>query len=219
MQSKNKRSVFKQQRAFDRHITTGSTNQRIGRQPRHAIRHGLDAMLADDTFEQQIEITVPRSQHHFINLWRNVHDVDGDPHVPVALGRAIATLDIRLEFDGETQVAQDLLELLLLAVATVDGIGIGFDDLAALADISPQGRVIEVAAMGLAHGVIEVLYVGEHSDLFHRISSWRDSRLNRRPVCQLESRYRANAQTAFAWIAHNLLVAREGIGPENITGD
>jgi len=99
-----------------------------------------------------------------------VHDVDGDAHVPVALGRAVAALDVGLELHGKAQVAQDLLELLLLAVTTVDGIGIRLDDLPARADVSPQGGVVEVAAIRLAHGVVEVLYIGEHCNFLHRTS-------------------------------------------------
>ncbi len=93
---------------------------------------------------------------------------------------------------GETEVAQDLLELLLFAVATVDGVGVGFDDLALFADVSPQCGVIEVATIGLTHGVVEVLDIGEHCDFFHRLSS----RLNQapgpksRPVCQPEGLFR-----------------------------
>ena len=104
---------------------------------------------------------------------RGVHDIDGDPHVPVALGRAIAALDIRFEFHGKTEIAQNLLELLLFAVTPIDGVGIRLDNLPALADIGPQGGVVEVATISLAHGVIEVLYIGEHRDFLHRKSSWR----------------------------------------------
>lgn len=60
--------------------------------------------------------------------------------------------------------------MLLLAVATVDGIRIRLDDLPARADVSPQGGVIEVAAIRLAHGVVEVLYIGEHRNFLHRTS-------------------------------------------------
>ncbi|MNQ89451.1 hypothetical protein D3C85_1047590 [compost metagenome] len=100
-----------------------------------------------------------------------IHDVDGYTYVPIALGRAVAALDVRLELYREPQVAQDLLELLLLAVAAVDGIGIGFDNLPALADIGPQGGVVEVAAIRLTHGVVEVLDIGEHRYFFHRTPS------------------------------------------------
>ena len=90
-----------------------------------------------------------------------------DAHVPVALGRAITALDVGLEPDGKAQIAQDLLKLLLFAVTAVDGVGIGLDDLPALADIGPERRIVEVATMALAHGVVEVLHIGEHRDLFH----------------------------------------------------
>jgi len=52
-----------------------------------------------------------------------------------------------------------------------DGIGVRLDDLPARADVSPQGGVIEVAAIGLADGVVEVLHIGEHCNFLHRTSS------------------------------------------------
>ena len=125
-------------------------------------------MLAGNALQQQVEITVARGQHHFVDIGRRVHDVDGDTHVPVALGRAIAALDIRFEFYDKTEVAQDLLKLLLLAVTPVNRIGIGLDNFAALADISPQGGVIEMAAIGLANRVLKVLHIREDRNFFHR---------------------------------------------------
>ncbi len=101
-----------------------------------------------------------------------VHDVQRDAHVPVALGRAVPALDVGLELHDKAQVAQDLLELLLLAVTAIDRVGIGLDDLPLLADISPQRGVVEMATVGLAHGVVEVLDIGEHCNFFHRVSSW-----------------------------------------------
>jgi hypothetical protein len=63
--------------------------------------------------------------------------------------------------------------LLLLAVATVYGIRIRLDDLATLADVRPQSGIVEVTSMSLTHGVIQVLYVGEHRDSSHPNSSMR----------------------------------------------
>ncbi len=60
-----------------------------------------------------------------------------------------------------------MLKLLLACVTALDGVGIGLDDGAATADIGPQRRIVEVAAMGLPHGVVEVLYIGEQGDLLH----------------------------------------------------
>ncbi|RMN04452.1 hypothetical protein ALQ69_05486 [Pseudomonas savastanoi pv. glycinea] len=184
---------FQQQRAFDRHITTGCADQRVRGQPRHAIGHRLNTMFADHTFEQHVEIAITRCQHDFVDLRCEIHDIDGNADIPVPFRRTVATLDVRLEPDGKPQIAQDLLELLLFAVATIDGVGKRVNNLAALADIRPQGGVIEMTAMRLAHGVIQVLHVGEHRDLLHRNSSWRATRplvtairnVNRRPVCQL----------------------------------
>ncbi|EJT85254.1 hypothetical protein PPS11_11626 [Pseudomonas putida S11] len=99
----------------------------------------------------------------------SVDHIQGNAHIPVTFGRAIAALDEGLEAHIETEVAQDLLELLLLAVATVDGIGHGLDNLTFAADIGPQGGVVEMAAVGLAHGVVEVLHIGEQRD---RFSPW-----------------------------------------------
>ena len=53
-------------------------------------------------------------------------------------------------------------------IAELNGIGVCLDNLPALADVRPQGGIVEVAAMGLAHRVIEILYVGEYSDLLHQ---------------------------------------------------
>jgi hypothetical protein len=86
-------------------------------------------VLADDAFEQHVEVTVAGGQHDFVDVVGGVHDVEGDAHVPVALGRAVAALDVGFEFHGEAEVAQDLLELLLFAVAAIDGVGVGLDDL------------------------------------------------------------------------------------------
>ena len=74
---------------------------------------------------------------HLIDIGRNIHDVDGDTHVPVALGRAIAALDVGFEFYRETEVAQDLLKLLLFAVTPVNRISVGLDNFTELADIGP----------------------------------------------------------------------------------
>jgi len=130
-------------------------------------------------------------------MGRSVHDVDGDAHVPVALGRAVAALDVGLEFYREAQVAQDLLELLLLAVTPVDGIGIGFDYLPLLADIRPQRRIVEVATIGLTNGVVEVLDIGEQrfsSPLIlmaQQRKGWIGPQAPKsRPVCQSQGLFR-----------------------------
>ncbi|MNT13787.1 hypothetical protein D3C72_1487680 [compost metagenome] len=101
-------------------------------------------------------------------------------------------MNVRFEFDRETEVTQDLLKLLLLAVTAIDGIGHRLDNLPMLADVSPERGIIEMTAIGLAHGVVEVLHVGEYRDLLHRFSSWRRGAVAglrtpgpfRRPVCQ-----------------------------------
>ena len=61
-----------------------------------------------------------------------------------------------------------MLKLLLFAVTTVDGVRIGFNNLTALADIGPQGGVIEMAAIRLANRVIEVLHICKDCNFFHR---------------------------------------------------
>ena len=125
-------------------------------------------MGADDLLQQQIEVAVTGQQHHFVHPWRGIQYVDGDADIPVTLGRAVGTLDVGLQLHRETEVAQNLLELLLTRVAAVDGVGIGLDDAPAASDVCPQGGVVEMAAVGLAHGVVEVLHIGEDSDLLRR---------------------------------------------------
>ena len=74
----------------------------------------------------------------------------------------------------------ELLELLLFGVTTVNGIGVRLDDYATAADLGPQHAVVEVAAIDLAHRVVEVLHIGEYGDLLHRESSGA----TKAPVCQ-----------------------------------
>src|SRR5690606_18921552 len=74
-----------------------------------------------------------------------------------------------LEFHGEAQVAQDLLELLLLGVATVDGIGVGLGYLTARLQLAQEHAVVEMPAMGLAHGVIQVLHIDEYGKSFQGV--------------------------------------------------
>ena len=110
-------------------------------------------MALDDPFQQQVEVTITRGQHHLVDPAGGIDHIEsaGCRATEVAVvmlegGRIVeryqslmnagvpvpafvaGLLDERLEAHVETEVAQDLLELLLLAVTAIDGIGGFFSD-------------------------------------------------------------------------------------------
>lgn len=66
-------------------------------------------------------------------------------------------------------MTQRVLELALLIVGAVNRIGGGLYYVALMQQLLPEAAVVELPAIRLAAGVIDVLHINKHSDFFHRI--------------------------------------------------
>ena len=89
----------------------------------------------------------------------------GDADIPVGLHGAVATLQHRRQLHCETDGTQDVLELRLLFVAAIGGVGECTHHFAITRHVCPEFVVVEIRAVRLATGVIDVLYVNENTDL------------------------------------------------------
>lgn len=101
-----------------------------------------------------------------------LHDIDGDTHIPIALGTAIAALNERLQLDLKTHILERILKFDLFVILAFDRIGIRIDNLALGADLLPQRPIIELAGISLTRGVIDILHVGKNGDSFHVPAVW-----------------------------------------------
>jgi hypothetical protein len=64
-------------------------------------------------------------------------------------------------------VLEGILEFQLLVVAAMRCIGSCGNDLACSAQLLPEFAVVELAAIGLAGGVVDVLHIGKNSNPVH----------------------------------------------------
>ena len=98
-------------------IAARGLDEGVGGEAGHAVDLGPGPEALLDAAHEEVEIPIAGEQDQGLHLGRDLQDIDGDADIPVALGGAVAALDVGLELDLEADVAQGLLELLLLGIA------------------------------------------------------------------------------------------------------
>ena len=126
------------------------------------------------------EVAIAGEQYHGVDLLRQLHNVNRNAHVPVALGGSVTALDVGFEFDAEADLLERILEFQLFVEAAMNGIGGCGNNLAFGADALPEFPVVELATIGLAGRVVDVLHIDKNSDGFHSGSCARNFPARRR---------------------------------------
>ena len=75
--------------------------------------------------------------------------------------------EVGFELYREADVFEGILELELLVIISLDGIGGGRNDLPFSTDSLPEFPVIKLAAIGITGGVVNVLHIGKNCDFIH----------------------------------------------------
>ncbi|AJR08262.1 putative beta-lactamase HcpA [Photobacterium gaetbulicola Gung47] len=141
--------------------------QRGCRQARDTVDLNVNAIFALDLINQEVKVSITRQQNDPVDIRCMLHNVQGDPDIPITLRGAITALDKGFEFDVKADTSKDILELALFFVTTMNGIGISRDNLSALGGFGPKGIVIKVTTIGVFDGVVDVLHIDKNSDFFH----------------------------------------------------
>lgn len=120
--------------------------------------------------QQQVEIAIAGRQHDDVGTGGGFDHIQGDAHIPVAFGGAVAALDVRLQLHLKTNGAQDILELFLLFVAAPDSVGTRLHHLPPGSRLRPKTVVVKAAPVGVAGGVVDVLHIHKQADPLHRLT-------------------------------------------------